>query len=352
MKRFIFLVLVIFGFLLSYQTLRIMNQQRYMSSINVNQFKDKLLKVVSPEIFAEKNIFDTFQLRYKASLKYIFQKNEDKYLDLINDDLKSANVIIYPSFVYDELKKKGDIFKLDEQKIPNIKNLKENFVNLIKMNYHNDAVPVAYIPYALFFDSQKIKPSTLAKELLQPNFKIAIPSNYGAFLALCKMLKLDVSEKSVKTIKDYFSKGGIFFYDENDLEKALEIFQNIKPQIILAPVYLKAFFERRIGTIEMVLPDEGTFATLYLISIINSNENELANIYINHLTDPLIHKNLSDVFNIPITNKVSLKTMAPVLYNSLKMNDDNYFSKLYILKSSKEYKNINTFYEAFKKATE
>ena len=72
MKRFIILTLIIFGFLLSYQTLRIMSQQKYMADVNVNQFKGKQVKIKAPDIFAEKNIIDTFKIRYKAELKISF----------------------------------------------------------------------------------------------------------------------------------------------------------------------------------------------------------------------------------------------------------------------------------------
>ncbi len=338
MKRFLILTLIFFGLLISYQTLRVMNQQKYVAEVNVSQFKDKLLKIKAPDIFAEKNVIDTFKNRYKANLKFIFSKNDAEFFSKPTED---ANLVIFPSFAYSSIIKNNSVYHPDNAKIPNLDKLMDTHISEIQKSFSSKtgflALPVAYIPYAIYFDSQKIKPSVNGKEYFNKGYKIALSDDLGSMLAVARFLNLPFNNKLAESLKYYLKKDKTVFFNIDNLEEAINILNQSKPDIILAPTYLKAFFERRVGTLEMLLPEEGTYATYYLISIISDMDFNLSNVFLNHILDPLIQKNYSDTFNIPITNKVSLNTMAPVLYNSLKMNDPAYFSKMLILKDEKEY---------------
>lgn len=347
MKRFIMLTLIFFGFLLSYQTLKIISQQRYMANINVNQFKDKTIKITSPDIFAEKNVIDTFKGRYKASIKFNLVKDDIDFSSIKTDDL---DLIIYPSFFSEYVKKTA--LALDDKKIPNLDKLMDIHSNIMKGKYIKNgslfAIPVAYIPYAIFFDPEKIKPSTSAKDYLTKNRKIAIPDNYESLLALSKFLSINFDTDLLKSLFTKINKEDIIIYNISDLESVLKLFEQKKPEVIIAPVYLKGFFERRGGTIEMIIPDEGTYATYYLISLVNEREKELSFVFINHILDPLIQKNYTTSFTIPITNKVSLNTIPAVLYNSLRMNDFDFFKKIYLIKDESELKKVIKIYQDFK----
>lgn len=351
MKRFIILTLIFFGFLLSYQTLRIMSQQRYIADINVNQFKGKVIKVMAPDIFAEKNIIDTFSNRYKGNVKFNLIKSDG---DFFNANLDDSDIIIYPSFCYEKFAKGKKLLSIDTKKVPNLDKLMDNHSKIMNEKYleNNEllAIPSAYIPYAIFFDPEKIKPSKSAKDYFTENTKVAIPDGYESILALSKFLDIQISPNFIKSFFDKIKKKNLIIYNLDDLESALKSFQDKRPDIIVAPVYLKGFLERRGGTIEMILPDEGTYATYYLASFINDREKELSFVFFNHLLDPLIHKNYTNSFSIPITNKVSLNTLPALLYNSLKMNDPAYFEKIYLLKNEEEYKKALKLYSDFKSA--
>ncbi|MCX7641123.1 MAG: ABC transporter substrate-binding protein [Elusimicrobiales bacterium] len=349
MKRFIMLTLIIFGFFLSYQTLRIMSQQKYIADVNVNQFKGKTINVISPDIFAEKNIIDTFSNRYKGTVKFNLVKNDK---DFISANYKDSDIIIFPSYFYENFISNKILLKIDVSKVPNLDKLMDNHTNLMKEKYTDNgsilAIPTAYIPYGIFFDPQKIKPSTSAKDYFIPNRKIAIPDSYESLIALSRFLNLPFNKNFVKSLSDKVKKENLIIYSLDDLESSLKLFQEKRPDLIIAPVYLKGFFERRGGTIEMILPDEGTYATFYLTSFINERERELSFVFLNHLLDPLIHKNYTNSFSIPITNKVSLNTLPALLYNSLKMNDPTYFEKIYLLKNEEDYKKALDIYKDFK----
>lgn len=351
MKRFIILTLIIFGFFLSYQTLRIMSQQRYVADINVNQFKGKIIKVTAPDIFAEKNIIDTFTNRYKGVTKFNLVKNDG---DFFNVNLEDTDVIIYPSFYYEKLLQSKKLINIDLSKVPNIDKLMDNHSKIMNEKYvaNNQilAIPSAYIPYAIFFDPEKIKPSTSAKNYFTENRKVAIPDGYESILALSKFFGISKDTNLIKSLFSKVKKENFILYSLDDLENAIKIFQEKRPDLIIAPVYLKGFFERRGGTIEMILPDEGTYATYYLTSLTNEREKLLSSVFLNHLLDPLIHKNYTNSFSIPITNKVSLNTLPALLYNSLKMNDPAYFEKIYLLKNEEEYKKAIKLYNDFKSA--
>jgi hypothetical protein len=349
MRKFVILTLIAFGFLLSYQTIKIMSQQRYVADINVRQFKDKTLKVISSDIFAEKNAIQTFKLRYKADLKYVFENKDERYFNL---DAGDAQVVIYPSFAFDSINKKFKLLAADKKLVPNLSKLMDNHTAVMKELYSrqeaNYAVPMAYIPYAIFFNVDKIKPTTTGKEYFNKNLKVALADDYGCFLALTKFMGLPLDSGSVAVMRKTFNKENTVFYNLDKLEEAFTILNDAKPSVIVAPVYLKSFFERRAGSLEMILPDEGSYAPYYLVSIIGQTENELSNVFLNHVIDPLILKNYSDIFTIPITNQVSLNTMSAVLYNSLKMNDQDYFKKIMILKNQKEYETAVKLYKSFR----
>ncbi len=351
MKRFIMLTLIIFGFLLSYQTLRIMSQQRYMADINVNQFKGKTIKVTAPDIFAEKNIIDTFSGRYKSAVKFNLLKSDQDFLSANYED---TDVVIYPSFYFDTLKKNKILINIDTTNVPNLDKLMDNQINIMREKYFDNnsplAIPIAYIPYAIFFDPEKIKSSTSAKDYFTSNRKIAIPDNYESIIALSKFLSININPNLTKSLFEKIKKENFIIYNIDELDSALKLFQERRPDIIVAPVYLKGFFERRGGTIEMIIPDEGTFASLYLISLVKEREKTLSLVFFNHLLDPLIHKNYTTSFSIPITNKVSLSSIPAVLYNNLKMNDFDFFKKLHLINNEDELKKVQKIFNEFKSA--
>lgn len=346
MKRFLLLTVMLFGFFLSYQILKIAGQRKYMSQFVTKDIKGKTLKILSPDFFTERNIYESFAKRYDANLKYTLKEKPEEIKDAIN----TADVVIYPSFLFKNMYD-GKILPLEQDKIKNVENLMDLYANLTNKNYSFDgktyAIPIAYSPYAIYFNPSKVVKSTKGKDIINKNYKIALADNLGSFVTLCKIFDKKPDKKGQEEIKKIISQKLIFFNIDNPAI-GMATLQKEKPDVIVAPSYLKGFFEREAGSFEAVLPDEGTFATLYLVSNVSGGDSQLGYIFINHLLDPLIHKNLTDVMGLGITNKTSLSSISAVNYNFLKMNYPEYFSKFYLISTEEEYKNIEKAYQEFK----
>lgn len=346
MKRFLILTAILFGFFLSYQILKITAQRKYMAQISTKETKGKTLKIFSPDFFTERNIYESFKKRYDANLKYTIKDKPDDFREIKN----IVDVIIYPSYLYKNLIS-DTIIPLENNKIKNIENLMDNYITFMKRNYSQNgniyAIPVAYSPYAIYFNPSKVSKSTKGKELINKNYKIALADNMGSFLTLCKIFGKNPDTKGLDMIKKILSQKPVFFNIENPA-LGMATLQKEKPDVIVAPSYLKGFFEREAGSFEAVLPDEGTYADLYLISMAKGSDNELGYIFINHLLDPLIHKNLTDIMGLGITNKTSLASISAVNYNFLKMNFPEYLNKFYLLSSEEEYNKTEQIFKSFK----
>jgi len=319
-----------------------------MADINLKESKGKTLHVIGPDFFTERNIYESFNKRYEAQLKFKLKNNPD---DFKTDEL-SGNAIIYPSFLYQKIYDTGKIIPIDVNIAKNIDNLMDNFLLLTKKNYSKKsnffAIPVAYMPYAIFFNISKVNKTTKGKELINARYKIALADDYGSLLTLIKIFNLKQDKKSIEQINKILNQKPTFFNIENPSIGLATILKE-KPDVIVAPSYLRGLFEREIGSLESVLPEEGTYTTLYLISIINNNNDDtLGHVFINHMLDPIIHKNLTDIMGLGITNKTSLAFISPVYYNFLKMNYPEYLNGMYILKSEDEYLTANNLFRDFK----
>ncbi|MCX7771078.1 MAG: ABC transporter substrate-binding protein [Proteobacteria bacterium] len=342
MKRFLILTAILFGFMLSYQILKITAQRKYMAQISTKETKGKTLKIVSPDFFTERNIYESFAKRYEANLKYTLRDRPEGFRDIQN----IADVVIYPSYIYKSFID-GKIAPLENEKIKNIENLMENYLEITRKSYSVNgkiyAIPVAYSPYAIYFNPSKVVKSTKGRELINKNYKIALADDIGSMLTLFKIFDKKPEDKGLNELIKILSQKPTFFNIDNPAV-GMATLQKEKPDVIIAPSYLKGFFEREVGSLEAILPDEGTFSTLYLISNVKGGDNELGYIFINHILDPLIQKNLTDIMGLGITNKTSLTSISAVNYNFLKMNYPEYLSKLYILNSEDEYqKAVQTF---------
>lgn len=347
MKRFLILTAIIFGFMLSYQILKITAQRRYMADVNLKEIKGKQIKIISPDFFAERNIYESFNKRYDANLRYTLKDKPESYFQ---QDI-SGDVIIYPSLLYKKFLSTGEISPIDENKAKNIENLMDNFFETVKKDYTNNgkiyAIPIAYSPYAIYFNISKVNKSTKGKELIKPEHKIALADDIGSMLTLCKIFNIKPDKKGVEELKKVVNQKPVFFNIENP-SIGLATLTKEKPDVLIAPSYLRGFFEREAGTFETVLPDEGTFATLYLISNLSKGNSELSQLFINHILDPTIHKNLTDIMGLGITNKTSLPSISAVYYNFLKMNYPDYLKNLYLLKSEEEYNQAVSLFKDFK----
>jgi spermidine/putrescine-binding protein len=349
MKRFLLLTAIIFGFLLSYQILKIASQRKHMADINLTESKGKTLHIIGPDFFSERNIYESFNKRYEAKLKFKLKNSPE---DFKTDELTS-NIVIYPSFLYQKIYDSGKIIPIDINKAKNIDNLMDNFLLLTKKNYSKNnsflAIPVGYMPYAIFFNISRVNKTTKGRELINEKYKIALADDYGSLLTIIKIFNLKPDKNGIEQINKILKQKPIFFNVENPSIGLTTLIKE-KPDVIVAPSYLRGFFEREIGSLESILPDEGTYTTLYLISIINdNNDNTLSYVFINHMLDPIIHKNLTDIMGLGITNKTSLTSISAVYYNFLKMNYPEYLNNMYILKTEEEYLLAKNLFQDFKK---
>ncbi len=318
-----------------------------MADFNPKETKGKFLRIISPDFFTERNIYESFNKRYEAKLKFTLKNNPESF----NTNELTEDVIIYPSLLYPKLINAGKIQSLDINKTKNMENLMDNFIVLTKKNFSKEgkiyAIPVAYLPYAIFFNLSKVNKSTKGKELIKADYKIALADDLGSMLTLLKIFNLNLDKDGIDKITKTIKQKPIFFNIDNPTI-GLATLKKEKPDVVVAPSYLRGFFEREVGTLESILPDEGTYATIYLVSLLNSNNTDLGYIFINHLLDPLIHKNLTDIMGLGITNKNSLPSISAVNYNFLKMNYPEYLNNLFVLKSEEEYLQAINLFKDFK----
>lgn len=347
MKRFFYWVLVFFGIFLTIQTVRLAVREKDMAKVNVKQFKNKIIYITAPDIFAEKNIMDVFKSRYGATLKFKFKNKNDEYLTLDSD----ADAIIYPSFVYEKLYSANKLNPIDVSKVHNVNTLMEDTKIEIKQKYSKTdafAVPLAYVPYAMFFYKDQLKQSTSGKEIISLASSIALSDDVGSILTVFKIFNLPLKEKSVVELKKIFKGKKIFFYNADDPIAMEKTIKDAQPQLIIGPSFNSNIFERVFSRIDMILPEEGTYANYYLVSFLKNNDAELMHVFLNHIIEPLIQRNLIEVMGIGITNYNAMKNIKPVLYNTLKMNDSKYLKNMFILKDEEEYKTATKLFIAIK----
>ncbi len=337
-----------FGLFLTMYTLKIMYQQKYIATLDIKEIKGKTLNIMTSSLFSERNLIETFGSRFKSNIKYTIEEKNEKYFNIKNDEI---HALIYPSFTYRQEGTGKGYQAMDESKLPNLLNIDDNHVEYMRKLYTISgklyAAPVAYVPYAIFFDKEKIKPSTTGKSYFTGNIKVALSGDYGSFLALVKILGLKPDMASVASIQKTLGKGNVILFDPDKLDAAADLIKKEKSLIVIAPIYLKSYMETRVELNEVILPDEGTYATLYLVSIVGDGELELSHIFVNHVIDPSIQKTLCDILGYPVINKLALKSMEPLQYNTLKMNTPEYFKNLLVLKNRKEFDNAVNLYNAF-----
>lgn len=347
MRRFLFWVAVFFGLFLTIYTVRILVRERDMARVNVKQFKKDFFTITSSDLFAERNIVEVFYKRYGVQLKFSFKNNFEDYLALKMD----SDAVIYPSFVYENLMHSKMLKVIDVQKVPNVKSLMEDSKSEMMRKYNKSgvyAVPVAYVPYAMFFSKSQLKESTSGKEIIALTPSIALADNIGSLLMLCKIYKLPVQETSIKQLKKILKNKTVTFFNPDEPISMSKILTEAKPRLILAPSYNKNILEREFGSFEMILPSEGSYAEKYLVSLLKDDETELSHVFLNHLLEPLIHRNLAEVMGIGITNYAAMANITPVLYNGLKMNNPEYLKDMFVINSDKDYANANRVFEKFK----
>ncbi|GAB4437285.1 MAG: hypothetical protein OHK0040_08620 [bacterium] len=348
MRRFLFLAAVIFGLFLTFHTIRITVREKDMAKVNVKQFKSSIFTVSSPDLFAERNIMDTFEKRYGVKLKFKFKNDLSGYLNFSED----ADAVIYPSFAFEKLWQSKVLKPIDTAKVQNIKTLMEDTKADLKEKYTKEnavyAIPIAYIPYALFFSKTQLKESTSAKEIIAIAPSIALADNYATLLTFFKIYKLPINENSVATIKKMLKGKTITYFNPDDPISMTKVLGDAKPKLIIAPSYSKNILERDFGGFEMILPSEGTYADYYLVSLLKSDDVVLSHVFLNHLTEPLIHRNLAEVMGMGITNYASMSDITPVLYNGLKMNNAKYLKEMLTLKNEKDYLTVSKLFEKIK----
>jgi spermidine/putrescine-binding protein len=171
----------------------------------------------------------------------------------------------------------------------------------------------------------------------------------GSLLTLLKIFGLPQGPAGLAKLAGILPKAGVLFFNPDDPQAVSSLMSQNRPDLVIGPSFLKNLINREGGDHEIVLPSEGTYATLYVASLPKGSNEDLAIIFLNHLTDPMIQKNLSTVMNVGVTNQASLPSMAPVLYNALKMNDPAYLTKnLVVLKDAAAYEDAVKLFREFR----
>lgn len=347
MKRFLFWFAVFFGLFLTFHTIRIAVREKDMSKTLVKKFKKDVLYITAPDLFAERNIIEIFNKRYGVSIKFSFQNDLSKFLSLKSE----ADAIIYPTFAYNSIYSANLLKPISIEKLSNYKTLMEMAKKEVKEQYTKDkiyAIPIAYVPYALFFSKTQLKESLSGKEIIDLTPSIAMADNLGSFLFLCKVFNLPLKESSLSFIKKKLEGKKVNYFNADNPAEMVKELNETKPKLIVAPSYCKNILEREFGDFEMILPKEGTYAEYYLVSLLKVEDDDLSHVLINHLIEPLIQRNLTEVMGLGITNYSAMANITPVLYNSLKMNDEKYLSDMFILRKEADFFAAKELFEKMK----
>lgn len=341
MQKFVKFFLMAFGALLFWQVIiRIPYEQRYRQRTDVGQVSGRTLRVLSPDLFAEKNIFETFRGRYKAQLAFTFRNDADASLP--PEDAAHA-VLIYPSFAFAEVQRAARLAPIDPAQALNLANLADSYRARASERYGCGgmpcAVPVAWVPWALFADAARVNPTASGKPYFTGTrgWKIAVADRWGSSLALARIFGLAPVPGSAAALAALLPAADLRWFDPDDPADVSRVLRDEEPPVVLGPSYLKSLISREGGKHEMFLPEEGTYATLYLLSATEGPDLDLAVVFLNHLTDPTIHKNLATVMTVAIPNRLSQTTLEPVLASALRLTDPSYEGRLLVLEDAAGY---------------
>lgn len=352
MHRFFKYFLMAFGALLFWQIMiRLPHEQRYQQRVERDQIQGRVLQVAAPDLFAEKNIYDTFAGRYGASLKIRFVNSPAAILDV---PAMTEPVVVVPSFAFAAVRAASKLTAVQAVEAPNLANLLDSYREMALGKYGcgggTCGVPVAWVPWALFVDRERVNPTTSGRPYFTDTrgWKIGLADDPGSALALARILGVADDAAALAAL---LPRKDLRWFDADDPADVERLMGQEKPAVILGPSHLKGLIAREGSKHEMFLPDEGTYATLYLLSVAEGPDRDLGIVFLNHLTDPTIHKNLATVMTAAIPNRLALATVQPVLTSALRLNDAAYAEKLLVLEDAAAYRRAQAFHAQLRAAT-
>lgn len=267
-----------------------------------------------------------------------FSSNEELYAKLRN---KSSNydIIIASDYMISRMIIENMIQKIDINKIPNFKNIDDNFKNPNYDKNNEHSVPYMWGTVGIIYNKSKIdKPIDSWSDLWDPNFKgkiLMFSNSRDCFGVALKKLNYSINT----TDKNQIIEASREISAQKELVQAYvmdEIFNKMEnEEAYIAPYYsgdaIRMMNENE--NLDFVHPKEGTNKFVDAICIPNGSQNtDPAYLYINFLLEPEIALSNVKYIGYSTPNKEAYK----LLDNKTKNNKIAYPDE-YILKNTESF---------------
>lgn len=285
--------------------------------------KKRVLNVYNWGDYIDLTILPEFEQEFDCKVVYeTFQTNEEMYAKLKGGG-SNYDILVPSDYMIERLIKEGMLQKLDMSKIPNYKNISDDFKNLPFDPNNEYSVPYFWGTVGIAYNTNYIKEdidswTALWDEKYAKQFTI-LDSQRDALMIALKVLGYSMNTT-----------------DEGQLREAKELLLKQKPlvlgyvgdtvkdMLLSEEVYMSAVWSGEAAAviaekpeIKYVIPKEGT--NLWFDNVVipaSATEVELAHEFINFLCRPEIALRNSEYVGYATCNKETMKLVDPSLVPS------------------------------------
>ncbi|WP_238882399.1 extracellular solute-binding protein [Clostridium sp. YIM B02551] len=277
------------------------------------------LNVFNWSEYLPQSVIDKFEERYNCKVNYSTFSSNEEMLAKIMAGGSNYDLAVASDYMVEILKKQNLIEPINKNKLSNIGNLGDEFMNLPFDRGNEYSIPYMWLAGIIGVDSSKVDPSTITSydDLWKPEFKnsLVVLDDERVIIGLTlKSLGYSLNETSPEAL-------------EKAKEKLIKLKPNIKaydsdsPKTMLINGEAKAIFawgaesslaKRENKNIQMVLPKEGLFLQQDNFVIPKgAKNNDLAHEFINFILEPEISAEISEAFPYGNPNKAAYPLIDP-----------------------------------------
>jgi len=116
-----------------------------------------VLKVYNAGKYIDMSVLDEFEEKYNCEVVYDeFDSNESMYVQIANDSY-TYDIVVPSDYYIDRLIQEGRAEKLDKSKIPNISNIKEEYLNPVYDANNDYCIPYMVGTLGILYNKAKLK---------------------------------------------------------------------------------------------------------------------------------------------------------------------------------------------------
>ena len=277
------------------------------------------LNVFNWSEYLPQSVIDKFEERYNCKVNYSTFSSNEEMLAKIMAGGSNYDLAVASDYMVEILKKQNLIEPINKNKLSNIGNLGDEFMNLPFDRGNEYSIPYMWLAGIIGVDSSKVDPSTITSydDLWKPEFKnsLVLLDDERVIIGLTlKSLGYSLNETSPEAL-------------EKAKEKLIKLKPNIKaydsdsPKTMLINGEAKAIFawgaesslaKRENKNVQMVLPKEGLFLQQDNFVIPKgAKNNDLAHEFINFILEPEISAEISEAFPYGNPNKAAYPLIDP-----------------------------------------